>query len=57
LRRKGLDDGPGHADVEALRVVDAAAAKAIRHRLIGDEFRYGFLETLRDPARFALNGL
>ena len=40
---KNLDDGPGHADVEALRVVDAAAAQAIRHVLIGDEFRHGFL--------------
>jgi hypothetical protein len=43
LLREGLDDGPGHADMEALRVVDAAAAQAIRYVLIGDEFRHRFL--------------
>jgi len=42
-RRKGLDDGPGHADMETLRVVDAAIAEAIRHGLIRDEFGHGLL--------------
>jgi hypothetical protein len=48
--RKRLDDGPGHADMEALRVIDAAAAETIHHVLIGDKFRHGlFPHTPGDP--------
>jgi hypothetical protein len=50
LRGKGRDDGPGHAEMEALRVVDATAAEAICHGLISDEFGHGLVpHPSRDP--------
>src|SRR5436190_12727428 len=41
--RKTFDNGLRRADMETLRVVDAALPQPFRHRLIADELRHGLL--------------